>query len=91
MVFPDHTYFFIFTLNVAINYGLSVFLNCLLSFIFPLFANTSKQYIFTKKYLLKKIYDEVTEDILDMSNVRIFKKIEKKKWGCLYFVMSLVS
>ena len=36
----------------------------------------------SKKYLLKKIYDEVTEDIFDMSNVRIFnKEIEKKKRG----------
>ena len=25
------------------------------------------------------IYDEVTEDIFDMSNVRIFNEIEKKK------------
>ena len=33
-----------------------------------------------KKYL-KKIYDEVTEDIFDMSNVQIFKEIEKKKCG----------
>ena len=33
---------------------------------------------FDKKYLLKKIYDEVTEDIIDISNVRIFnKEIEK--------------
>ena len=40
----------------------------------------------------KKIYDEVTEDMFDMSNVRIFKEIEKKKnGGCLYFVMSSIS
>ena len=45
-----------------------------------------------KKYLLKKIYEDVTEDIFDMSNVRIFKVIEKKKnEGYLYFVMSSVS
>ena len=31
--------------------------------------------------IFKKIYDEVREDIFDMSNVRIFKEIEKKKWG----------
>ena len=44
------------------------------------------------KYFKKKIYDEVTEDIFDMSNVRFLnKEIEKKKWGCLYFVMSSVS
>ena len=31
---------------------------------------------------LKKIYDEVTEEIFDMSNERLFfKEIEKKKWG----------
>ena len=29
---------------------------------------------------LKKIYDEVTEDIFDMSNMSIFKGIEEKKW-----------
>ena len=45
---------------------------------------------------LKKIYDEVTEDIFDMSNVRIFKEIGKKKWGgvfilCYVFVMSSVG
>ena len=39
------------------------------------------------------MYDEVTEDQFDMSNVRIFdKEIEKKKnVGCLYFVVSSVS
>ena len=37
---------------------------------------------------LKKIYDEVTEDIFDMSNVRIFnKEIEK----VFILVMSSVS
>ena len=31
---------------------------------------------------LKKIYDEVTEGIFDMSNVIIFiKKLKRKKWG----------
>ena len=45
------------------------------------------KFIFKKK----KIYDEVTEDIFDMSNVRIFKEIERKNGGCLYFVMSSVS
>ena len=50
-----------------------------------------------KKYLLKKDigYDEVTEDIFDMSNVIIFnKEIEKKKMGdvyTMYFVMSSVN
>ena len=39
----------------------------------------------------KKIYDEVTEDVFDMSNVIIFKQEKKKNGGCLYFVMSLVS
>ena len=40
---------------------------------------------------LKKIYDEVTEDIFDMSNMRIFKEIEKKEMGMLNFVMPSVS
>ena len=41
---------------------------------------------------LKKIYDKVTKDIFDVSNVSIFKEIEKKKnRGCLHFVMSSVS
>ena len=41
----------------------------------------------------KKIYDEVTENILDMNNLRFFfEEIEKKNMGgCLYFVMSSVS
>ena len=29
--------------------------------------------------IFKRIYDEVTEDIFDMSNVRIFKEIETEK------------
>ena len=38
------------------------------------------------------MYDEVTEDIFDMSNVRILKEIEKKKMGDVYdFVMSSLS
>ena len=43
--------------------------------------------------LKKKIYDEVTEDIFDMSNVRIFnKEIEmEKNGGYLYFAMYSVS
>ena len=44
-----------------------------------------------KIHLQKKVYDEVTDDIFDMSNVRTFKEIEKKNDRCLYFVMSLVS
>ena len=35
-------------------------------------------------FLKKKIYDEVPEDIFDMSNVRIFQEIEKKKMGDVY-------
>ena len=38
------------------------------------------------KMSLKKIYDEVTEDIFIMSNVLIFKEIEKKNGGCLYLL-----
>ena len=41
--------------------------------------------------IFKKIYDEVTEDIFDMSNVRILKKLRIKNGGCLYFVLSIVS
>ena len=38
---------------------------------------------------LKKIYDEVTGDILDMSNVIILKKLRRKKMGdVFYFHMS---
>ena len=45
-----------------------------------------------KKYLLKKVYDEVTEDIFDMSNVRIFnKEIEKKKMGDVYTLLCFRS
>ena len=40
---------------------------------------------------LENIYYEMTEDIFDMSNVRIFKEIKKKNGGCLYFVLSSVS
>ena len=41
-------------------------------------------YNFNKKYLLKKIYDEVIEDIFGMSNVRIFKEIEKDVYTWLW-------
>ena len=34
----------------------------------------------TRNIFKKKIHDEVTEDIFDMSNVRFFKEIEKKTW-----------
>ena len=37
----------------------------------------------SKKCLEKRVYVEVTKDIFDMSNVRIFKEIEKKIGGCL--------
>ena len=30
-------------------------------------------------YLKKKIYEKVTEGMFDMSNVRIFKEVEKKQ------------
>ena len=36
---------------------------------------------YKKKYLLKKIYNDVIEDIFDTSNGRIFKEIEKQKHG----------
>ena len=54
-------------------------------------VNVLLGYIYQEKSL-NKIYDVVTENIFDMSNVRIFKEIGKKKnGGCLYFVMSSVS
>ena len=39
----------------------------------------------------KKIYDEATEDMFDMSNVRISKKLRRKNGECLYFAMSSIS
>ena len=45
-----------------------------------------KKIIKLTRNFLKKIYDEVTEDIFDMSTVRIFKEMEKKKWGMLSLV-----
>ena len=38
---------------------------------------------------IKEIYDEVTEDIFDMSNVRIFKEVEKKKMRDVYTLLFL--
>ena len=45
---------------------------------------------------LKKIYDEVTKDIFDMSNVRFVKDIEINKWGmfllcCVFGQLSSVK
>ena len=37
------------------------------------------QVIQRQEISLKKLYDEMIEDIFDMSNVRIFKEIQKKK------------
>ena len=45
----------------------------------------------TRNILKKKIHDEVTEDIFDMSNVRIFKEIEKKNLGDVYTLLGLRS
>ena len=40
-----------------------------------------------KKYILKKIYDEVIEDIFVMSyNMIIFKEIEKKNMGASFIL-----
>ena len=45
-----------------------------------------------KEYLEKKIYDEVSEDIFDMSNLRIFnKEIEKKKIADVYTELCIQS
>ena len=38
---------------------------------------------------LKKIYDEITDDIFDMSNVRIFKEIEREKKRDVYTLLCL--
>ena len=47
---------------------------------------------YNKKYLKKKIFGEVTEDIVDMSIVRIFKKLRRKKWEYVStFLMSFLS
>ena len=49
-------------------------------------------FLIISRHFLKKIYNEVTEHIFDMINVRIInKENEKKKGGCLYFVISLVN
>ena len=46
--------------------------------------------IITRNAFEKKIYDEVTEDIFDMSNVRIFnKEIEKQIIGDVYPLLCL--
>ena len=37
-------------------------------------------FISIKRNILKKIYNDVTENIFDTSNGRIFREIEKKKW-----------
>ena len=50
-----------------------------------------KDYKKNKICLLKKTYDKVTEDIFDMSNVRIFKEIEKKKMGDVFTLLCLQS
>ena len=39
--------------------------------------------------LKKKIYDVMTEDIFDMSYVRIFKEFEKKKKGNVHTLLCL--
>ena len=46
----------------------------------------------TRNIFKKKIYDEVIEDIFDMSTVRIFnKEIEKKKMRDVYTLLCLRS
>ena len=37
------------------------------------------------------MHDEVTEDIFEMSNVRIFKEIEEKKMGDVYTLLCIRS
>ena len=48
-------------------------------------------YKWQQEISLKKISIEVTEDIFDMSNVRIFKEIEKKKIREVYTLLYLWS
>ena len=49
------------------------------------------QFYSLQEISLKKIYDELTEDIFDMSNVRIFIEIEKEKMGDAYTFLCLWS
>ena len=46
---------------------------------------------YNQEISLKKTYDEVTKDIFDMSNVRNFKEIEKKKMRDVYTLLCLSS
>ena len=58
------------------------------------FKNPNTQtnnFIYTKRCRYKKIYDEVTEDIFDMSNMRFLKAIEKRKNGDVYTLLCLRS
>ena len=47
--------------------------------------------MYTGNIFKKKIYNEVTEDIFDMSNVRLFKEIEKTKMWDVYTLLCLRS
>ena len=50
-------------------------------------------YTMYTKISLKKICDEVTEDLIDICNVIFFKDNEKKKWGTfiLCYVLGQLS
>ena len=50
-----------------------------------------KRILDNMRFFCCQVYDEVTEDIFDMSNVRCFKEIEKKNGGCLYYVFGQLS
>ena len=49
------------------------------------------QQIKTGNIFLKRKYNEVAEDIVDMSNVRIFKEVEKRKMWDVYTLVCLLS
>ena len=46
---------------------------------------------FVCQLYLQKIYEEVPEDIFDMSNMRMLKAIEKKRKGGVYTLFCLRS
>ena len=55
------------------------------------YGSTLSKYLLKRNIFIEKIYDEVTEDIFDMSNVRIFKEIERKKLEDVYTLLCFRS
>ena len=60
--------------------------------VFIIKFSRTERFVVQHKHATKcnKKYNEVTVDIFDMSKVRSFKEIEKKRWG-MFFFMSSVS